>query len=285
MFIRTFISFERTQHNFSNTLYRSACTTRVSQEHRWHGYGGGRAVRPRRYTYVQSRYCFAARRPRRGSKQYLSHAPPSLRRPPTEATHHHPAGSLLQKPLGERGVPRGGAEKRRGAFSVRPSRLDSSRVTASSAVSQAPSGSIRLPPLRPQLPPPSTAKSNAPTAPAPAPAISNPILFLLPARSHLLRARESLQPSLPCYSSSSRSGCCLLPARAESSWVELSHRPGQKTSAARASDSYPPVLPPGDRPLLAVPNPPGFDHPNTPILPPSPPRPPSTNRAPTAFTP
>lgn len=36
----------------------------------------------------------------------------------------------------------------------------------------------------------------------------------------------------------------------------MSHRPGQKTSAARASDSYPPV-PPGDRPLRAVPNPPG----------------------------
>lgn len=58
--------------------------------------------------YVQSRYCFAARRPRRGSKQYLSHAPPSLRHPPTGATYH-PTGSLLQKPLGERGVTREGA--------------------------------------------------------------------------------------------------------------------------------------------------------------------------------
>lgn len=151
---------------YSDTLYRStrirhACRSNVD---------GTAAATAELFgrVYVQSRYCFATRRPRRGSKQYLSHAPASLRRFPRGRLT--PADSLLQKPVGERGALRERGE----AFSVRPSRLDSSRVTASSAVSQAPSGSIRLPPLRPQLPPPSTAKSNAPTAPAPAQSCPSP---------------------------------------------------------------------------------------------------------------
>lgn len=89
--------------------------------------------------YVQSRYCFAARRPRRGSKQYLSHAPPSLRHPSTGATHH-PAGSLLQKPLGERGAPRGGAGRRGGL--LRPS-VSSRLVSRDGLVSRQPS-SVRI---------------------------------------------------------------------------------------------------------------------------------------------
>lgn len=78
---------------------------------------------------------------------------------------------------------------------LRPSRLDSSRVTASSAVSQAPSGSIRLPPLRPQLPPPSTAKSNAPTVPA----ASRPPPFA-PTLSPPPRARAFSPSPLPLLS-------------------------------------------------------------------------------------
>lgn len=90
--------------------------------------------------YVQSRYCFAARRPRRGSKQYLSHAPPSLCHPPIEATHH-PAGSLLQKPFGERGAPRGGAGWRGGGL-LRPS-VSSRLVSRDGLVSRQPS-SVRI---------------------------------------------------------------------------------------------------------------------------------------------
>lgn len=144
-----------------------------------------------------------ARRPRRGSKRYLSHAPAPLLRHPLRGRPTPPARFSRSRWTKEG---RRGMRGKEGGL-LRPSRLDSSRVTASSAVSQAPSGSIRLPPLRPQLPPPSTAKSNAPTAPA----ASRPPPFA-PTLSHLLRA--SL---LSLAASSSRFGCCLLPARAESS--------------------------------------------------------------------
>lgn len=145
-------------------IHARACTTRVSRQ------GPNSLGR----VYVQSRYCFArarkarrrgdeeARRPRRGSKRYLSRAPAPLLRHPLRGRPTPPARSSRSRWTKEG---RRGMRGKEGGL-LRPSRLDSSRVTASSAVSQAPSGSIRLPPLRPQLPPPSTAKSNAPTAPA-----------------------------------------------------------------------------------------------------------------------
>jgi len=171
----------------------------------------------------------------------------SISRTPLQPT---PSGTLLQKPPGERGAPRVGGWRDGVAFSVRPSRLDSSRVTASSAVSQAPSGSIRLPPLRP-TPTSSTfycekqctyrLRSRAsPIAPLPPPPRVRPSVRpsvrppVRPSVRSSVRpsARPTVQPSNPprpdaltssaasllsLAASSFRSGCCLLPARAESS--------------------------------------------------------------------
>jgi len=196
------------------------------------------------FVYVQSRYCFAARRPRRGSKQYLSHAPAAhpLRHAPPEAARRK-RGTAGRRVAGRGGLLRPSVSSRLvsrdGLVSRQPSSV---RIDTPATLTTDPNflhlllrKAMHLPPPLPRVahpPRPSVRSSVRPSARPPVRPSARPPVRPSVRPSVRPPVRPSVRPSNPprpdaltssaasllsLAASSFRSGCCLLPARAESS--------------------------------------------------------------------